>query len=371
MSDEPDTDSTPRTSRMRRLWPVAAPVALVLIAAAVYAPIRYYLTHLTTDDARISGVLISIAPSVPGRILAFSVHESDSVRKGQLVARLRDEAYRAEVVQAEAVLARAKSRLAESEIALDLERYRAGPLAMRDEADVMAARATLSGARAALEQSESEFARIKRLSDSNLVSSAEYGDAVARHRRHSAQRNASEEAVRRAEATRKLTNGHLGPLRIKQQQIEAAQADLRLAEAELEAARIRLAGAEILSPVRGIVARTVAHPGERVDEGQTVALVRDLDTLWVVANVSETEVRKGQAVSITVDAFPDCTFDGQVVGIGTATASLFALIPQQSMGGNFVKVVQRVPVRISISDPKFQLKMGLSAVVSIDTGTGD
>ncbi len=336
-----------------------------------YAPLRFYLTHVTTNDARVSGVLVTVAPGVQGRIVGFTVQEGDTVTAGQQIASLQEESYRAELAQAEAVLLKAKSRLAEAEIGLDMERYRAGPLARRSEADVMAAQARLAASKVALEQSVSERKRVQRLSDSNLVSSAELDDAVARYRRYQAEHEAAAEAVHRAEATRTLTNGHLGPMRIKEQQIEAARADLKFAEAELEAARIRLSSTRILTPVNGIVARTVARPGEWVDEGQTISLVRDLDTLWVVANVSETEIRKvreGQRVAISVDAFPDDTFDGHVLSIGTATASQFALIPQQSAGGNFVKVVQRVPVRISIADPRCRLEMGLSAVISIDVG---
>jgi membrane fusion protein (multidrug efflux system) len=113
-----------------------------------------------------------------------------------------------------------------------------------------------------------------------------------------------------------------------------------------------------------------SHVGERIEEDQTVALVRSLNGLWVVANVEETEirqVRQGQQVDITVDAYPGVTFPGKVLTIGSVTSSQFALIPRESVGGTFVKVVQRVPVRISVADPEGILKLGLSAVVAIDT----
>jgi membrane fusion protein, multidrug efflux system len=374
MADHIPEPASASPSRLRRLMPILVVALLLAVAAVSYGPLSFYLAHVTTDDAHVSGVLVAVAPSVPGRILGIEADEGDTVAIGQLLVRLRDDTYRAELAQAEAMLARARSRLTEAEIGLEMEQHRAGPLAMRDQAEVMAAQARLSAARAALEQSESDRRRIQALSDSNLVSSARLDDAITRHRRSVAEREATEESVRKAEATRKLTNGHLGPLRIKQQQIEAARADLLLAEAVVKAARIKLDGTRIQSPVNGIIARSIARVGERVDEGQTVALVRDLDTLWVVANVSETEIRKvreGQSATVSVDAFPDCQFQGRVLGIGTATSSQFALIPQQSAGGNFVKVVQRIPIRISVSDPQCRLKMGLSAVVSINVSPED
>ena len=121
--------------------------------------------------------------------------------------------------------------------------------------------------------------------------------------------------------------------------------------------------------MRGIVARTVVNTGELVDDGQALAFIHDLDTLWVVANVEETQIAKvriGQPVEITVDAWPDTPLTGHVGKIGSVTGSRFAVIPRESLGGNFVKVVQRIPIRISVEDPSDVLQLGLSAVVGID-----
>ncbi len=367
-----DSESPSGSSRFRprRLIWILAPLVSVTIVFLVYEPIRYRLNHVVTDDAYVSGSLVTVAPSVPGRLIDLTVAEGDTVSEGQLVARLRDHVYRAVVAQTEAAVACARSRLAETEIALGHERRRAGPLVVRDEADLVAAKARASAAGAAVEQAEAELQRIRRLSESGLASTAQLDAARTLHRTRRAELDAAQEEVNKAQAARQLTDSHLDAVRIQNQQVETARAELHLAESELESAAIRLASTHLYSPVRGVVARVATHIGERVEEDQTVALVRSLDALWVVANVEETEIRKvrqDQAVDIVVDAYPGIAFPGRVLTIGSATRSQFALIPRESMGGNFVKVVQRVPVRISVADPQGILKLGLSAVVAIDT----
>ena len=369
MSDGNVSDTRSRPTGRRWIWvPAAAiPVAILLL---IYEPLRYRLAHVVTDDAYVSGSLVAVAPSVPGRLIDLMVAEGDTVSEGQLIARLKDDVYRAVVAQTEATVAFAQSRLAESEIALERERRRAGPLVVRDEADLVAAKARASAAGAAVEQAEGELQRIRRLSESGLTSAAQLDVAQTLQRTRRAELDAAREEVNKAQAARQLTDSHLDAVRIQNQQVETARAELHLAESELESAAIRLASTHLYSPARGIVARVATHIGERVEEDQTVALIRSLDALWVVANVGETEIREirqGQPVDIVVDAYPGLTFHGRVLTIGSVTSSQFALIPRESVGGNFVKVVQRVPVRISVTDPEGILKLGLSAVVAIGT----
>ena len=369
MSD-PESPRGPSRFMSRRLLWILALSIVVVIALVVYEPLRYRLDHVVTDDAYVSGSLVTVAPSVPGRLIDLTVVEGDTVSEGQLIARLKDDVYRAVVAQSEAAVACAQSRLAGAQIALERERRRAGPLVVRDEADLVAARARASAVGAAVDQAEGELQRIQRLSESGLTSTAQLDAALTLQRTRRAELDAAREEVNKAQAARQLTDSHLDAVRIQNQQVETARAELHLAESELESAVIRLASTHLYSPVQGIVARVATHIGERVEEDQTVALVRSLDALWVVANVGETEIRRirqGQAVDIVVDAYPGLTFHGRVLTIGSVTSSQFALIPRESVGGNFVKVVQRVPVRISVADPDGILKLGLSAVVAIDT----
>ena len=367
----PDPEPEPNAAHRRPgrlIWVIVA-LALAAGAALAYRPLRYHLGHVVTDDAYVGGALVAISPSVAGRLAVLSVAEGDTVIKGQRIAQLKDDTYRAIAAQVEASVARARSQLVEAEIILDRERRRAGPLALRDEADLTASKARLSASEAALNQAETELQRVLRLSESGLTSTADLDVSLTLRRTRQAELDAAREEVHKAQAVRELTNGHSDAVRIQLQRVETARAELRLTESELDAANIRLENTRLYSPVHGIVARVTANQGELLEENQTVALIHDMDALWVVANVEETEIRNvrpGQPVSVTVDAHPGRSFDGRVLHIGSTTTSQFALIPRQSVSGNFVKVIQRVPVRISVSDPDGILKLGLSAIAAID-----
>ena len=350
-------------------------LVLMIIAAILLVPtVDYHLNHVITDDAYVSGNLVAVSATLSARVEEMVASTADSVTVGDLIARLEDGVYRADLQRAKAVVAAARSRLAEAEILLDQEKYRAGPLADQYEAELVAARARLAAAQAAHDQSKSVLRRVERLSNSGLVSDSDLEAARIDEQRSKARLDEAVELVHKAAAGVKLTDGHLHPVKIQHQRVETERAGLALAEAESERARIQLEDTRILSPVRGVVAKTMVNRGELVDVGRTLAFIRDLDTLWVVANVEETQIRNvaiGQAVHITIDAIPDGEFSGWVEKIGSVTGSQFAIIPRESLGGNFVKVVQRVPVRISVADPDGILKLGLSAVVGIRIGTVD
>lgn len=350
-------------------------LVLMIIAAILLVPtVDYHLNHVITDDAYVSGNLVAVSATLSARVEEMVASTADSVTVGDLIARLEDGVYRADLQRAKAVVAAARSRLAEAEIILDQEKYRAGPLADQYEAELVAARARLAAAQAAHDQSKSVLRRVERLSNSGLVSDSDLEAARIDEQRSKARLDEAIELVHKAAAGVKLTDGHLHPVKIQHQRVETERAGLALAEAESERARIQLEDTRILSPVRGVVAKTMVNRGELVNVGRTLAFIRDLDTLWVVANVEETQIRNvaiGQAVHITIDAIPDGEFSGWVEKIGSVTGSQFAIIPRESLGGNFVKVVQRVPVRISVADPDGILKLGLSAVVGIRIGTVD
>ena len=346
---------------------------MILGSVLLYPTVEYHLTHVITDDAYVSGNLVAVSTTLSARVEEMVTSTADSVAVGDLIARLEDDVFRADLQRSQAVVSAARSRLAEAEILLDQEKYRAGPLADQYEAEWVAARARLAAAQSAHDQSKSVRRRVERLSSSGLVSDSQLEAARNDEQRSKAQFDEAVELVHKAAAGVKLTDGHLHPVKIQHQRVETERARLKLAEAESERARIQLDDTQIFSPVRGVIAKTTVHTGELVDEGQTLAFVLDLDTLWVIANIEETligSIRTGQSVRITIDAISDREFWGRVEKIGSVTGSQFAIIPRESLGGNFVKVVQRVPIRISVTNPNGLLKLGLSAVVGIDIRNG-
>ena len=359
------TESRLNTGRI-----VGGLAVVILLGAILLVPkIRYHLNHIVTDDAYVSGSLVTISTRVSARIESLAVATGDTVSPGQILLALDERPFLAELERARAIASGARSELAEAQISLDREKHRAGPLADQFAAEWTASKARLTATQAALEQAERTLRRTERLSGSGLVSDSELEAARIATQQRKAELDEAGEQVNKAAAGGKMTDGHLHPVRIQNQRVETARANLALAESEVETARIGLHETRVFSPVHGLVAKTAVNTGELVDVGQTLAFVHDLDTIWVIANVEETQisnVRVGQPVDITIDAWPDSPLMGHVESIGSVTGSQFAVIPRESLGGNFVKVVQRIPLRISVEDPGRILQLGLSAVVGID-----
>jgi multidrug resistance efflux pump len=156
---------------------------------------------------------------------------------------------------------------------------------------------------------------------------------------------------------------------MKQGRFESLNGKLEEARAVLELAKLKLAHTAVTSPINGVVAKKVAKLGEVIKSGQPIAVIVDLDNVWVEANLEETKVeyvRLGQSVDLKVDAYPNTMFAGKVVNIGAAAASEFALIPENRSAGSFTKVAQRIPIKIEILDSTRPLRPGMMVVVGID-----
>lgn len=366
-----DTPSTPeiKPTRSRRLYIlILLPIALFIAAFLAYPTVQYQMAHVVTDDAFIDAPLLALSPSVPGRITHLFFAEGDTVTPNQTIAKLSQALYLAALSEAEAHVERARSALEERKLNLQIERQKTGHLTQRDFAELVAWQARLDGAESALSEAEHALERTVQLSASAFVSESELEIARVRRDRAKSELQAIQEEVKKATASHALTAESAEIIALHKQQVETARAELKRIEAERDAAKITLEQTEIKSPVFGIVARQLASKGERVDEGQSIYLIRDLNTLSVIANIEETQIRHiapKQHVDIQIDAFPDHIFHGIVDHVGPVTKSQFALIPRQNRAGNFVKVVQRIPVYITVLDNKDLLKPGMSAVAAI------
>ena len=180
----------------------------------------------------------------------------------------------------------------------------------------------------------------------------------------------AKEEINENRAKLNVTRANTGEVTIKQRRVESLKGKLEEATAEFEAARLKLDHTTVTSPIDGVVAKKIANIGEVITAGQPVAVIIDLNNIWVEANLEETKVehvRLGQPVDLNVDAYPKTRFTGKVINIGAATASEFALIPENRSAGNFTKVTQRIPIRIEVVDPAEQLRPGMMVVVGIYT----
>jgi membrane fusion protein (multidrug efflux system) len=227
----------------------------------------------------------------------------------------------------------------------------------RAQASYQAALAKVAETKATMESARKEFARIETLFCQEFVPEKQQTIRVA------------EEVLQKARINLTMAEEEKKQIALQERNIELLQAKIREAEAALHLADIRLKETTIFSPIRGVISKRLAEEGQIVRSGQPILVVNDPGEKWVVANVEETKVRrvhKGAKVNVEADAFPGHVFKGQVESIGAAAISEFALLPSDNPSGNFIKITQRLPVRIFVRDPENLLKPGMMVVVTIE-----
>lgn len=373
----------------------------VLIAVVAAIAIGWYLAGFeSTEDAQVESHVHPVAPRIEGPVLAVHIEENQPVAAGQLLFEIDPRDYRLALLAAEADLAqaRAAARSAGVDIPItratansDLEAARsrlnsaaAGvPLAEKN-AEISEAR--LREAEALHQRARQELHRLEPLLERDEISRQRYDDAVATERATAASVDAARAEREMGDDRRKQAHAEFlraraevsaartAPHRIEVTEAAATSAEARLAQAEaaLEAARARLDDTRVVAPASGVVSRKRVEVGQYLRPGQAVLAVVDLAQPWVVANFKETQLDAmavGQSVKVEVDAYPGMTLEGRVESLAPATGSRFALLPPDNASGNFVKVVQRVPVRINLiadPDPERPLRPGMSVVARVD-----
>ena len=388
---------------MLRTRPRARRALLLLLAiVAVAAVVAWLVTRgrVSTDDAQIDGHILPVAARVGGTVLLVEVEENRQVEAGTVLVRLDPTDFEVALRQAKADQAAAEATVAAARSGVPITsastggRLEAAEAEVRQaEAAVAAAEAQLAAARARAREAEAnadrasrDRERLEELVAKDEVSRQQYDGAVAAAIAAEATGDAVRAAVRQAEQAQRQAHdrvaqaqAELRSARTAPQQVEVTKAQLALAEARLEQAnaaveqaRLALDYTTVKAAVNGVVSKRSVEPGQVVRAGQPLFALVDLDSLWVTANFKETKLRHvepGQPARIKVDAF-GVTLDGRVDSIGAATGARFSLLPPENASGNYVKVVQRVPVKIVFEpgqDPERRLRPGLSVVPTVVT----
>ncbi|MFC3339528.1 HlyD family efflux transporter periplasmic adaptor subunit [Paracandidimonas soli] len=340
---------------------------LLLMATGVFflAAIAYGLwwalvgSHFeSTDDAYVHGNLVQITPQVPGTIVAIEADDTETVEAGQPLLRL-------DPADTEIALRQAEARLAQT--VRQVRTYYAQNDALA--ADVELRQADIQRAQAELTRAQSDASRRQRLARSGGVSGEEILHAQAALK--SAQSGLAQAKAALAAARAKLATNEA----LTHGSTVENHPDVRAAAAGLRNAWLANSRTVLPAPVSGIVARRSAQVGQRVAPGTPLMTVVPLDQAWVEANFKESQLRRmriGQPVTMTADLYGgSVTYHGVVAGLDAGTGSAFALLPAQNATGNWIKVVQRVPVRIAL-DPedlaRHPLRVGLSMNVEVDVG---
>ncbi|HEY1837331.1 MAG: HlyD family efflux transporter periplasmic adaptor subunit [Rhizomicrobium sp.] len=338
----PGSETLRQTSTRQRLLFILA--AVVILALAIWGLYWFFDARFyeSTDDAYIGGNVVSITSRENGTVLALHTDNTQMVHRGQLLVELDPTTPLVNLQAAEADLARA-IRNVRSEFS-----------------KVDALRPQVAAARVQLAQAQADYRRRAASAADGAVSAEEVSHA--------------RDAVAAAQAGLSAAQGSLSQgLAAVEGANVASNPDVLAAMAKLRSAAIVYGHMKLIAPVNGVVAQRSVQLGQQIAAGTPLMAVVPLDDLWVDANFKEgqlADMRVGQPVTVTADLYGgDVTYHGKIEGLGAGSGSAFALLPPQNASGNWIKIVQRVPVRIAL-DPvelrKHPLRIGLSATVSVD-----
>ena len=352
----------------------AALLAGVTICGAGYYAYDYFIgsRYVTTDNAYVGAETAHVTPLVGGPVEAVLVSDTDTVKAGDVLVRLDDTDARLALLQAEAALGQAERRV-RGYFAND--EGLSAQVAAR-AADQARAAADLVSAQSALDRARIDFTRRQALAASGSVSGEELTVAENALRQAAAAYEAARAVQVQTAANREAAIGALKANAVLTSETTVdTNPEVTAARARFEQAKVDLEHTVIRAPVDGVIVQRAVHVGQRVQSGASLMSIVPVGEAYVDANFKEmqlTKVREGQEVELTSDLYgSDVVFHGRVVGLSGGTGSAFALIPAQNATGNWIKVVQRLPVRIVIDRDdllKHPLRVGLSMEATINTG---
>jgi len=359
-------------------------IILVVVVLAVLAGIFYWRSTFTedTDDAQVDGDLYQVSSRVAGQVLHVDVDENQTVNVGDPIAEIDPRDLQVALAQAQADLASAKADYVQATVNVPITSVNVQTSVSTSSSDVLGSQASVlqaesnvSAAEARVEQAKAnsvkaqlDVERYTPLVAKDVISKQQFDAAV---QQASATQAALSEAQRNVKANQDLVNLSLqrlqqskdqakqniqnGPQQVKVQQAhaESAFAAVQQSQAKVDQAQLNLSYGKIVAPISGIVSKKNVAVGENLSVGQDLLTIVPLDNLWVTANFKETQLSKmhaGQEVKLEVDALGGRKFTGKITQIGGATGSRLSLFPPENATGNYVKVVQRIPVRIDFTN---------------------
>jgi membrane fusion protein (multidrug efflux system) len=392
-SNEPGAETEiAQPPKRRRGLIIAVLAVLVLVAIGLWWRSTY---SEDTDDAQVNGHLIQVSSRIAGQVISVEVNENQLVNKGDVIAELDPRDFQVAVEQAQAALDSAKAAAVAASVNVPITTINTGSNLHSATADLSGAHASVSQAEQQLNAAQARVAqaqanyvkaqadleRYKPLVEKDVISKQQFDAAVA-----AADSNKAALADAQASAQAAADGVHVahdhesqseaaykyaltGPQQVAAQDARAkqAQAQVEQAQAQLDQAKLNLGYCKIIAPAAGIITRKSVEINQNVSVGQNMLTLVSLEDLWITANFKETQLRhmdQNQKVEIHVDATGK-DYSGKVTQVGGATGSVLSLFPPENATGNYVKVVQRIPVRIDFTDlakedPNHELRPGLS-----------
>ena len=338
------------------------------VAAAIFLYFKIKAAgHEQTNNAQIDAMITPVRNIVPGFVKAIHFTDNQPVKKDDVLIEIDDQDYKAKVMQAEAALESAKAQLDMAHTGAYVAKANANSTSLNGAA----IQDNIKSQQAIVTKNEQEMARLEKMLKDGSATKQQYEATWAETESSKAK---LEMLKKEYEASTSQTLGAKSSAEGKHAEIELAQAVIKQRESELQLAQTQLANTVIKAPYDGIVSKKSVEPGQYLQSGVPVCSTVDYTHIWVSANFKETQIgdmRPGQEVKIKLDAFPNVRLNGRLESFGGATGAKFALLPPDNSTGNFVKITQRVPVRIEITEYPQELNgmllPGLSAEVDVIT----
>ena len=374
-------------------------IGLLLVVGGIFVW-KYYSTHESTDDAQIDGDVYPISARINGHVVAVDVENNEFVKKGTVLVRIDPTDYQVALEHAQANYAMAMARAQASNVGVPITSVNSSSGISSAQAQVEQAQAAIAAAQkehlaaqARVKQTEANYARAKsdlaryaQLVKKDEVSEQQYDHAVQTAEADSAAVTAAQSAAAAAEqnvalaqaqwaqAQAGLRASQTGPqrVRVSRAEAQAAEAAVKTAKAALDQAQLNVAYTTVRAPADGIVGKKSVEPGQNIGVGQALMAIVPVEGLYVTANYKETELkdmRPGDPATIHVDAY-NRDYQGHVLNIAGATGERFSLLPPENATGNYVKVVQRIPVKIVFDpgqDSEHILRLGMSVEPTVTT----
>lgn len=342
-----EQNATQQKPRRKIVFPII--LGLVLVGAAIFGIKEYifYSAHVTTDDAQVDADISPVVSRVGGYVKEIRFVDNQYVHAGDTLVVLDDRDYQVRLQQALAALTSQKQSVDVSEVQVNEAR-----------ASIVTAQASVEQAKVAVWKANEDFTRYQNLFNDHAITQAQFDDAKAA-------KESAEAALRVAQSQVPTQTRRVD---VNQRQVGATASNLASRQADVEYAKLQLSYTVIIAPASGVVSRRNIQLGQLVQGAQTLFAIVNGNGIYVTANFKETQMeplRIGQKVDVSVDAFPDSTFHGSIESVSGATGAKFSLLPPDNATGNFVKVVQRVPVRIKIDADSSLIKL-LRAGMSVD-----
>lgn len=314
-------------------------IVLAIIAGSIYWYLNYS-KYITTDDAHVDSDYVSVSSKILGRVTRIYKQEGDSVKAGELLAELDSTDLLAQKQHALAIKAQTESMKTQSEA-----KY------LFDETSIKVMEVGLSRAQEDFDRAKNQFA----------------GDVIPKEQ--------FDHAKKTLETAQAQLNAAKSQLQVSKSQIASSEKAIESSDAQIEVIETQIRDTRLYAPINGVVSKRWLLPGDIDQAGQSIYTLNNNQKFWIIVFLEETHVGKlrlGQNAKFSIDAFPDVIFTGKIFSIGSSTASQFSLIPANNASGNFTKVTQRIPLKISIDAAEngrnlsaFHLLSGMSSVVKI------